>query len=555
MRKSIKLAGISLAAGLLVCAIGNSGCTPEEVDQVITTLYELGWQQTDKVAEVPVTTSQGLPAVADLPASKDLTAMFPPIGNQGRYGTCVAWATGYNIMTAIRGAKKGLNSTQLASTANQMSPLDLFTAIPDAAKGSNCGGTNFESALDIMQTRGIASMQTAPYGTSLNCGQSNVQSAWTSEAANNKIKYWRKIDPTPNTIKQHLANNIPVMIGAKLADNFMTWNSDAVLSSNTTYNQVGQHAGHALAICAYDNSKGANGAFKVVNSWGTSWGSRGYIWVDYDFMINEFVQNSGGGKPIFIAALDNGGGTAPPVVNPTAGGVDLAAWVGSDIQDPDPNTSAQHRLVTHNLYNVGTAAAAASTNWTIAYIYYNAYNAQDYGVIFRDDINTSITAGTHVSNGGNNFIINETMNGGTNLSQLMFQTNNGISQSYDMPSNITGKYYLVLVADATDKFQEKDEENNLFYTTDEPKSFTNGVAPRSATVEKPWGFQNTLKPTLENLKNNTFRSAVNATHHNAYTPEEIIANLKAEAKNGNLDKKMAAFKKSGGQHSTIRAAK
>ena len=31
-----------------------------------------------------------------LPPSIDLSANFPPIGDQGSYGTCVAWAVGYN---------------------------------------------------------------------------------------------------------------------------------------------------------------------------------------------------------------------------------------------------------------------------------------------------------------------------------------------------------------------------------------------------------------------------------------------------------------------------
>jgi C1A family cysteine protease len=556
MKQPIKLASISLLVGVLAWSVGNTGCTPEEIEQVVTTLYELGYQQTDVVENVPVTTTQGLPDVASLPASKDLTSYFPPIGNQGRYGTCVAWATGYNMMSTIRGMKRGLSSSAMADRSNQISPLDLFVAIPDAKKGSNCGGTNFESALDVMQQRGVASMATAPYGTTINCSSSSMQTAWSADAPNNKIKYWRKIDPTANSIKQHIANNMPVMIGAKLADNFMTWNSDAVLSSNTTYNQVGQHAGHALIISGYDNSKGANGAFKVVNSWGTSWGSRGYIWVDYNFMINEFVQQSGGGKPIFIAALDNaGGGTTPPVVNPTAGGVDLAAWVQSDIQDPDPNTSSQHRLVTHNLYNVGTVTATPAKDWSIVYLYYNAYDATKYGIIFTDKFNTTIAAGTVENTSGNDFTLNKSIPAGSALSNVIDPSNptaTAVVQDYEMPHDLTGKYYLVMVGDASDKFEEKDEENNLFYTTDEPITFNNGVAPRSANYEKPWGFTNTLQPSLLNLKQNPYRTAVNAKNHNAYTPEEIIENLKAEARNGNLDKKVKAFvqsNKSKKQHS------
>ena len=44
-----------------------------------------------------------------LPSSVDLTKKFPPIGDQGQYGTCVAWASSYNLKTALNGIEKGLS--------------------------------------------------------------------------------------------------------------------------------------------------------------------------------------------------------------------------------------------------------------------------------------------------------------------------------------------------------------------------------------------------------------------------------------------------------------
>jgi C1A family cysteine protease len=38
---------------------------------------------------------------------------------------------------------------------------------------------------------------------------------------------------------------------------------------------------HAISLCGYDDSKHA---YYAINSWGTSWGSAGYIWIDYDFL-------------------------------------------------------------------------------------------------------------------------------------------------------------------------------------------------------------------------------------------------------------------------------
>ena len=180
----------------------------------------------------------------------------------------VSWAVAYNLKTALNGMSKGLSSSQLYSSANQFSPKDLFIAIPDNQKGQNCSGTNFSDALEILQNRGVASMQTVPYSSLGDCSNSNLQSSWTNEANQNKIKYWRKIEGSIQSIKQNLSNNIPVVLGAKLSDNFMSWDSNSVISSSTSFNNVGQHAYHAMIIAGYDDNKGPNGAFKVINSWG-----------------------------------------------------------------------------------------------------------------------------------------------------------------------------------------------------------------------------------------------------------------------------------------------
>ena len=36
-----------------------------------------------------------------LPSSVDWTKYTPAVGNQGSYGTCVAWATGYGLKTTL----------------------------------------------------------------------------------------------------------------------------------------------------------------------------------------------------------------------------------------------------------------------------------------------------------------------------------------------------------------------------------------------------------------------------------------------------------------------
>lgn len=495
--------------------------------------YALGYEGDDNVSKVPTTPNLGY-GEGNLPSQTDLTSKFPPIGDQGQYGTCVAWAVAYNLKTALNGMDKGYSAGQLASPANQYSPRDLFTAIPDDRKGSSCNGTNFTDALDLLQERGVASLQTVPYTALGDCSQSNVQPDWTTEASNNKIKYWRKINPSVDDIKKNIANNIPVVFAAKLSDNFMTWNSDNVLSSNTTYNSVGQHAYHALVIGGYDDNMGSGGAFKVINSWGRNWGSQGYIWIDYNFLINEFCTTPDGDKPIFIASNDEGS-VDPPDPNPSTSGVDLAPWVFSDASYYSESGDPTERAINYNFYNLGNEAASSNSNWSLYYIYYNAYNANDYGVLFYDDFNTSTSSDTYDCGNSGNCSFNFSIPAGGDFSSTVFNSQE-VTRTYYMPQ-ISGDYYLVLIADVDDKFTEQDELNNLFYTSIFPTTFDNGYAERRATGSG-FKFQNDMIFNKENVKKSKFNTVVTPQFKNAYTQKEIVSFFKKEIRTGTLRNKI-----------------
>jgi hypothetical protein len=518
----------------------NYACEKETTtsDPDGTTNNALGWLGSDNMGTVPTTVNYF--GGGNLPSKVDLTSKFPPIGNQGQYGTCVAWATAYNYKTAINGMDKGYSTSQLANTSYQFSPKDLFLNIPDAKKGNNCAGTNFAYAFQLMQDRGVATMTTVPYSGLGDCSQSNASASWNSEAAGHKLKYWRKVQASsPNDIKALLADNIPVAFGATLADNFMTWNSEAVLSSNTTYNVVGQHAGHALVIAGYDDAKNA---FKVINSWGKNWGASGYIWVDYNFLLDEFCQNNNGEKALFMAVNDDGG-TTPPNPDPVSNGVDFAAWVFDDYANGYYQGYPQ-RTTSLNVYNIGNTNANASKPWSFYYIAFNAYDANDYGVLFSCDVNTSVAYGTEYCLDFNTCTYNINIPVGSNLG-YEFSNTNSFDFYYAMPL-ITGNYYLVLYVDAKDEYAETDETNNLFYPFDQPHYFNNGEGvvagadDRSGTG-KGLAFKNELSPLKDNLKKNDHFSLLK-NDHNAYRNEEIASVIKASQKDGRWDKKIAEMR-------------
>ena len=546
------------------------GCKKEE-DKILTPdngtptqlEFGLGGVGNETFEEVPVTTKFGYSSADNLPATVDLTSYLPPIGNQGQYGTCVSWATGYYAKTTIEGITKGYTATQLSNAAYQISPRDLFTAVPEgpeSQKGANCGGSGFAENMDVLQQRGAATLSVVPYSNLGDCSKASSSPSWEAEAAKHKIKSYRMIEPSIISIKQQLANKVPIILGAKLADNFMTWNSDNVLSSNTTYTKVGQHAYHALTIVGYDDRKGAGGAFKVVNSWGTSWGSKGFIWVDYNFLLNTFAQGDGqGNKALFVMSEST---TKPqddvdPQPNPSTNGVDLVAWVNQDFSDYQSTGSSTSRIVDLNIYNDGNADARPQTPWTAYYIYYNARNANDYGVLFHHTYTTNnLNSGKYTCEGGN-CSLNLPIPSGSSLSDQLFGNDEGVQVSYDMPYNLSGSYYLVLIVDADGSFDEANEDDNFFYTTDRPIRFKNGYAARQGYDQQAnaaYSFKNQLTIKSPVKSRREFNSVVKAGNLNAYSPQEIFSFIRQQKKSGAFAQKLRDYDRQNATRS-IRPAK
>lgn len=549
VQNSVKRLSTYIIFGLALCFFSSCEDIKTEPDPTPTdsSSKKTGWKGSDDPNTIPENLTNPFETNAsDLPGAVDLSQYLPPIGDQGQYGTCVAWATAYNCKTAMEAIKFELTPTQLASSGYQMSAKYLFTALADDKKGTDCNGSDFTPALDVMLNKGVATKAVVPYINMGNCASNLVESSWNEDAAKHKIKYYRRIDDNVTTIKQALAGKMPVIMGAKLDDSFMAWNSNTVYQNATTTTQVGVHAYHALCIVGYDNNKGPRGAFKVVNSWSNQWGADGFIWVDYNFMFNGFAFN----KNFFVAVNDEqkpNTGTDP---DPVTSGVEIAPWVDADY--PLPDSGDTWRSMEFDIFNIGTQTAPASQDWGYAYIYYNAYDANDYGIVFYDRLKNqgaykSVSFGkTDEQTNAYGFTINANIPSGKTLSSELF-SGNGLIRSYVMPTNLTGFYYLVLAGDITDKFVESDENNNLFYTTDqEPKLFENGMGERISMMGD--NFRNVFtKSQMQTNGAKRYQTSVTPKHKNAYTPNEIIDFLKKEARNGNLARKVAIARRNGSQ--------
>ncbi|HBS86051.1 MAG: hypothetical protein A2W91_08170 [Bacteroidetes bacterium GWF2_38_335] len=545
-------------AFMVIPACGEDDVIPDDVEQ-----YILGWigadeENLDEMEEDIDIDDETEPE--GLPSSVDLRSKFPPIGNQGQYGTCVAWSVGYNLRTYLEGIDQGYSSTQLASTSNQFSPKDLFWAISTADKGEDCNGTGFEVAMDVLVSRGVAKLSDVPY-TSMGDCSSSPDASWTSAAADYKIESYRKVDHTSIAeLKDYLADGRAMSIGAKLGDNFMEWNSDDVISSDTYLNPGMMHAYHAMVLCGYDDNVGPNGAFKVINSWGTSWGDNGYIWVDYNFFVNEFC---------FCAFVAQSKTTSYSMPGSTASGYDVVGWALADEHDPtDYGTGDDplNRKCNYNVYNIGTNAINADNDWNILYLYYNAYDANDYGVILYDYYSDDYgapgangnladeTGATLYGFSGNWWNYIDVPSGMSVADACYGGTGNYFQFTYAMPTQIpdinnpgynkafSGKYYMVMIADGFDGISEYDEANNYLYYAQEngdPFEIIDGVV-QDGSVAKAKINKFREKPTLHAAS--PFGTVRTSSNVNAYSPFEITRMIMNHKKSGKLQQKINEYK-------------
>ena len=250
-----------------------------------TGLHRLGLLREDprgiswlKPAEVEVTRT--------LPSTFFNPAYLPPIGNQGSQGSCTAWAVAYYFKTYQEAKDRQWDP---ALPEHQASPAFVYNLI----NGGKDGGSFISDAFKALEDFGCGTMADMPY----NAGNF---SDWPSEDAfengipfrtQNTAFIYTANNAGINQIKQVLNNGELLVIGISVYPNFDNISSfDYTYCVNDVYGSI--RGGHAVTIIGYDDSKVTHdgvGAFRMVNSWGRSWGQSGFWWMSYEAVKSSLL--------------------------------------------------------------------------------------------------------------------------------------------------------------------------------------------------------------------------------------------------------------------------
>lgn len=252
---------------------------------------------------------------APLPSHVDNSKLpsFPPIGDQGREGSCVAWASTYYQATHEIGLLNGINNK--AGNANILSPKWTYNIL----NGGQDGGLIILDAYSLLSQNGAASIVSFPYDGDYLAWDLNPQDwIWAiskrTTPANLVAGLGGSSPQNLQNIKQLLNNGHVLTIGTYVDSWVFTAVGHDPKSSNNAF--AGQYAaswmngyngGHCMTIVGYDDDvwidinkngvvdAGEKGAFLIANSWGPNWGNKGFVWVAYD-AFRSVSAVSGGPK-------------------------------------------------------------------------------------------------------------------------------------------------------------------------------------------------------------------------------------------------------------------
>lgn len=233
----------------------------------------------NKYANIPVVNYEAA-RVSTLAPSAFCLAM-PPVGNQGSEGSCVSWATAYAVRSGVYAA--GTSTNVFSYSTNIFSPEYVYNTLIQYTMGDCTVGTTVKEALDLLKIQGVCKYNSMP-PVAGNC-TTLPNATQNAEAAQFKISGYGTVRITTSAIKSALQAGKPVVTAGPVNSAFRYLASGAVLGSYTSASYLGDHC---YCIIGYDDTKNA---FKFQNSWGTSWASAGYGWINYN-NIGEWVKEA-----------------------------------------------------------------------------------------------------------------------------------------------------------------------------------------------------------------------------------------------------------------------
>jgi hypothetical protein len=249
-------------------------CTPSQGT-------EKDWGYEDAATAMPAMAA----AQAAFPGTVDMRENWYDIGDQMDTGSCVGWGVGDSVIRWQMADCGRINQQDHLSVRYlwmASKETDQFITRPTTFIESD--GTSIKAALDIARKFGMVLEGLVPFmNRRLYLGSANNFYAVASQL---KINAYFNLGTNQSTWRRWLATKGPI---ATRLDVDATWDN----ATNTggkleVFQPTTTRGGHAVALVGYTPDY-----FIVRNSWGTSWGDKGYAYALPAYAAAAFTEAYG----------------------------------------------------------------------------------------------------------------------------------------------------------------------------------------------------------------------------------------------------------------------
>ncbi|HZY70545.1 MAG TPA: C1 family peptidase [Thermoplasmata archaeon] len=216
-------------------------------------------------------------AVPKIPPSVDLTSRCPPIEDQGQLSSCTANALAGDLeFLEMKDKVSFTPASRLFIYYNERSiehtvPIDKGASIRDGIK--------------TLAKQGVCPETEWPYDISKFAVAPGA--ACYSDAMKRKITSYYRLQTT-DEMRVCLSQGYPFVFGFTV---YQSFESAAVAKSGVVPLPGPGEAvvgGHAVVAVGYDDP---SQRFRVRNSWGTSWGQKGYFTMPYQYLADRNLSD------------------------------------------------------------------------------------------------------------------------------------------------------------------------------------------------------------------------------------------------------------------------
>jgi C1A family cysteine protease len=256
---------------------------PRRVKRVLNVIPSRGTKQDWQIQHAD---AAGLLAAAPaVPRSKDLREAWWKIGDQGATGSCVGWATADSLLRwhyVKSGRIKQVDTLSKRFIWMASKETDSYTTQPTSFIETE--GTSLKSALDVARKFGAVRDSVLPFASgALFTGDTQTFYALASQL---KILTYFNLGTTLGNWKTWLATKGPILTRL---DVDTAWDAATDNSGNMDeYDADHTRGGHCVAIVGYKRDR-----FIVRNSWGTSWGDKGFAYASLNYAQAAFTEAYG----------------------------------------------------------------------------------------------------------------------------------------------------------------------------------------------------------------------------------------------------------------------